>query len=59
MVELIENLYNKISTNNLIFIILIILFCLISCGRKGDLERPPSTDGLEPPEILEDSIIKY
>tara|TARA_B100001750_G_C15009855_1_gene351667 strand:- start:308 stop:415 length:108 start_codon:yes stop_codon:yes gene_type:complete len=32
---------------------------LISCGKKGDLERPLSNDGLEAPEISEDGIYKY
>ena len=48
-----------IRSNCFLFLMLFLFFIFISCGRKGDLERPPSTDGLEAPEIVEDRVYKY
>lgn len=59
MVELIDNLFKKNSANIFIPILLIILFFLWGCGRKGDLDRPASLDGLNPPEMVEDRAYKY
>ena len=52
-------LLNAIRSNCFLFMMLLLLFIIISCGRRGDLERPPSTDGLEAPEIVEDRDYKY
>lgn len=52
-------LFNVVRSNCFLFLMLLLFFIFISCGRKGDLERPPSADGLEAPEIVEDRVYKY
>ena len=50
---------NKIFCYLFKTLITISLLLLVCCGKKGDLDRPASVDGLEPPEILDDRTYKY